>query len=373
MSKRHICKKGNKDSVKCPDKMYPCNYDDSCLDHNGNTLTHNLMIERKLYDSIKDIFKKKNITKLTINEIPPDMLDEILETFDLNELLHIRSVNLNFKNSVDEVLKKKYEQIYKKTSPSKIDNVILELKQALWPLYRKGESAFHYGDFGMPNDWGGVTNETMIYWMDDVLTFKEKKEIVDYIVEDILNDKYWDELKKISHELNKLLEVMGEKNWYSNWYSHMEQENDIYNLLFNNVKDLFYVLDNFYLGLKNDWDIYDLNYDNDYFDKETLDMVGIDSRDIYERFINKTINGYKDYRVGDYFYYYNYNYPTRQSYGIAIVGYDIEKKQKVAIFDGEGYPISELPEWLETQFERIGLNYNYPDDKITDFFEVYNS
>ena len=82
MSKKQICKKGTKDSVKCPDKMYPCNYDDSCLDHNGNTLMHNLMIERKLYDSIKDIFKKKNITKLTINEIPPDMLDEILETFD---------------------------------------------------------------------------------------------------------------------------------------------------------------------------------------------------------------------------------------------------------------------------------------------------
>ena len=48
--------------------------------------------------------------------------------------------------------------------------------------------------------------------MDDVLTFKEKKKIVDYIVEEILNEEYWDELQKISSELNKLLEAMGEKN-----------------------------------------------------------------------------------------------------------------------------------------------------------------
>ena len=77
----------------------------------------------------------------------------------------------------------------------------------------------------------------------------------------------------------------------------MEQENDIYNLLFNKVKDLFYILDNFYIGLKNDWDISDLNYDEKYFDEDTLDMVGIDSDDMYEKFINKTINSYRHYLV----------------------------------------------------------------------------
>ena len=115
MPKKQICKKGINDSVNCPDKMYPCNHEGSCIDHNGNTLTHNLMIERKLYDNIKDIYKKENITKLTINEIPTDMIGEILETFNLTELLHIRGMSQNFKNSVDEILKK-YEEIYKKQS-----------------------------------------------------------------------------------------------------------------------------------------------------------------------------------------------------------------------------------------------------------------
>ena len=90
--------------------------------------------------------------------------------------------------------------------------------------------------------------------------------------------------------------------------------------------------------------------------------------DLYYRFINKVIHEDPYYKVGDYFYYYKYSYPSRQYYGIAMVGYDIEKRQKVGIYDGEGRPEDELPTWLEEQFERIGLDYDYPKDEIVQFF-----
>ena len=45
-----------------------------------------------------------------------------------------------------------------------------------------------------------------------------------------------------------------------------------------------------------------------------------------------------------------------------MVGYDIDTNQKVAITDGEGSP--EPPRWLVDQFNRINLDFSYPEEEI---------
>jgi hypothetical protein len=45
-----------------------------------------------------------------------------------------------------------------------------------------------------------------------------------------------------------------------------------------------------------------------------------------------------EYMVGNYLYRYMYSYPTRQSYGIMMVGYDLINNKKVLIHSSEGTP-----------------------------------
>ena len=70
-----------------------------------------------------------------------------------------------------------------------------------------------------------------------------------------------------------------------------------------------------------------------------------------------------DYPDFNYYYFYR---PSRQYYGIAAVGYDIKKKQKIPIFDGEGEP--EWPDWLIQQFDRLHLNYERPEEEMIAYF-----
>lgn len=310
------------------------------------------------------------LQKFTLYDLPQDTINEILTKFSLIHILHIRSVNKILKNNTDNFLKIKYTKIYKKPCPSDINIVIFELKAALLPPFRTEKSIFHYGDFGMPDDWDAPSNEIILNWT-DILTFDEKKEVIDYVVEVKLDDEYSSELEKISNELDKLLKERNENYWFSNWFEHMKEENDIYLLLLNKIPDLLYILDVFYTGLKNNSDLDVLNeYGHFNNIKDILYDICFDIYKLYSRFIDKTIDDYSHYQVGDYFYYYHYRYSTRQYYGIAMVGYDIDKQKKIAIFDGEGDPLCELPTWLETQFNRICLDYDYPESEINILFGV---
>jgi hypothetical protein len=77
-----------------------------------------------------------------------------------------------------------------------------------------------------------------------------------------------------------------------------------------------------------------------------------------EEYITRVIETDQKYKVGDYFFHYNFDYETRQYYGVAGVGYDIKTEKKIPIFDGEGDP--EWPEWLKRQFKLVGTQLTYP-------------
>ena len=77
-----------------------------------------------------------------------------------------------------------------------------------------------------------------------------------------------------------------------------------------------------------------------------------------EEFISHVIETDPKYKVGDYFFHYNFEYETRQYYGIAGVGYDIRTEKKIPIFDGEGDP--GWPDWLKQQFTRVDTQLTYP-------------
>ena len=80
--------------------MYPCNYDDSCLDHNGNTLMHNLMIERKLYEFSH--LSKSDILTLVENDIKT--LDDLAD-LDSEELFTLLGKKVfNNENEAGEVI-----------------------------------------------------------------------------------------------------------------------------------------------------------------------------------------------------------------------------------------------------------------------------
>ena len=54
---------------------------------------------------------------------------------------------------------------------------------------------------------------------------------------------------------------------------------------------------------------------------------------------------------------------------MGAVGYDIREHKKVPIFDGEGRPDLEWPEWLKNQFTRLGVDYRLPEKKIMEYFK----
>ena len=109
-------------------------------------------------------------------------------------------------------------------------------------------------------------------------------------------------------------------------------------------------------GVENTKEFMDKLFFDDEYD------IGFKPAQLQLRYVNYTINTLDYYKVGDYFIFYNYNYPTRQYYNISMVGYDIETNQKVAITDEEGRPYP--PRWLVNQFNRIGLDFSYPEKEI---------
>ena len=330
------------------------------------------------FDSLEKCVEKCNEENciFTIKQLPLQLPLELLDLYTkLEDLLKFRLSSRQSKKDVDDILRIKYTKIYKDDAPNNISQVILKLKQALWPPFRDGKSVFHNGDFGTPDNYEKITPEVNAKWADVVFTQEDRREVVDFVVSEDILPKYEEELGPIEEQLSSLVGSDLETYWVTNLVDHFEEKNEIYQLLLKRAPDLFKKLEILYNWLEDNLDFIELYT---IMEKKGLDSFILtvnddrlspqDPQELFKEYINKRVNELDYYRVGDYFYYYNYHSRSRQSYGIAMVGYNIEKKIKEVIFDGEGYPLDGAPEWLITQFERIQLNYEYPQQTISDFF-----
>jgi len=358
--------------------------------------------------------------KSYIDDTPQEILSQIVSgRFNLMELLELRTVNSKFRDSVDDILRSVYNKIYGERSPNNIIIVILRLKQALLPPFRTGKSKYHYREFN--SDGAMYLNYPL--WADATYTdaektaFKEKLKKKDtdtwygwpFVLEFLFskNDRdYYDYLEPWSEASEEREDIPGHdfrsggNTGWDDLANHINNpDSDIYKLMEEYIPEELVELGNIFKELeKNNSDfsfqrLFDLigitseianshgvggdttgpasmrgdgventkAFMNQLFFDEHYD-VGFKPAQLQLRYVNYTINTLDDYKVGDYFIFYNYYYPTRQYYNISMVGYDIDTNKKVAITDGEGRPYP--PRWLVNQFNRIGLDFSYPEKEI---------
>ena len=372
----------------------------SCRDLNGKYL------KRK---DLLHLLKGDTMIGTGIEDTPQEILSKIVSgKFDLMELLDLRTVNRQFKNSVDDVLRSTYNKIYSESSPDNMGIVILRLKQALLPPFRTGKSVYHYREF----DSDGEMYLNYPLWADTAYTdaeknaFKEKLKKRDtgnwygwpFVLEFLFSknnrdyDSYlepwseateehehlpWDDLaihiNNPDSEIYKLMEEYIPEELYEleDIFEELEKNNSEFS--FRRLFDLIGIAEkpNF-RGIGGDaFGPASTQGDGVETTKEFMNQLFFDDHyseyphEAYEfqlRYVEHTINTLDYYKVGDYFIYYNYSYPTRQYYNVSMVGYDIDTNQKVAITDGEGQPVP--PRWLVDQFNRIELDFSYPEEEI---------
>ena len=104
--------------------------------------------------------------------------------------------------------------------------------------------------------------------------------------------------------------------------------------------------------------------------QEFVDMI-IDKSEseILMSHIEKSLIDNDKYRVGDFFFRYNYNRSTRQSYGLCAVGYDLKNNKKIPITDGEG--VIDIPQWIIEELDRRNItwkNHSHDTDELQAYF-----
>ncbi len=315
----------------------------------------------------------------------PEVSDVILSKLELQDLLRLRQTNRAARSSADERLRRMYFKIYQELSTDiPIGPVIRKLKEAIYPPFRQGGSQIHVGDFSYPDgsdleDFnlrvrGFIIKEEIEEvkkWENEHLNdpdlidqLKSKygsieiSQEIDFAYECLADDthsEYYDEKKK---ELN--LDDLDE-DWYSDWVYHFVKKDEVYDRVMSGFNETEFgeilsclVHDGLEVALESS-DCFAQYYRQEH----TMEYTTQSER---MRYIAHVIETDPRYKVGDYFFHYNFHLPSRQQYGIDGVGYDIKTEKKVPIFDGEGYP--EWPEWLHRQFELSGTQLAYPDDFV---------
>ena len=411
------------DIIKNLSKMNASELRMICREMNCKVGSKTQMIARLVAPLLKGKYKFK--MENTPDEI---LGHEILTHKKLMELLEVRTVNRRFKNSADDVLRSQYNKVYSERSPDNMDIVILRLKQALLPPFRTGKSKYHYKEFdnewGNPmylkyplwadaaytdaektafkeklkkkdnEDWYGWPSVLEFLFLknnrdDDYLeTWSEAA----YERKDIPGHEYksggntgWDDLanhiNNPNSDIYKLMEEYIPEELYElgNIFKELEKNNSDFSFqrLFDLIgvtsstvssiarrhpdhpdegiggvaygpgstrqdgQDIKQFMDYFFFGIEGDWKAYQLQF----------------------RCVENTIKTLDHYKVGDYFIFYNFIYSSRQYHNISMVGYDTDTNQKVVIEGneaGEPYP----PRWLVDQFNRIGLDFSFPQEEI---------
>ena len=350
-------------------------------------------------------------TSTHIDDTPQEILSKIVSgKFNLMELLELRTVSKKFKNSVDDVLRSEYNKIYGERSPNNMNIVIFRLKQALLPPFRTGKSKYHYREFGDDEFSAMYLNYPL--WADTVYTdaeknaFKEKLKkretenwygwpfVLDFLLSKNDRDYYsylepwseateeredlpWDDLanhiNNPDSDIYKLMEeyIPEELVELGDIFEELEKNNSDFSFqrLFDLIGITSEIANSRGVGgntsgpasMREDGVENTKEFMNELF-FDDHHYVGLKPAQLQLRYVNYTINTLDDYKVGDYFIFYNYYYPSRQYYNISMVGYDIDTNKKVAITDAEGQPVP--PRWLVNQFNRIDLNFSYPEDEI---------
>ena len=313
---------------------------------------------------------------MELMNMPDDSIMMMLDEFNPIELLDLRNRNIakELNRTVDDKLRELYLQIYNKNSEGDIKDVILELKQALFPQFRQDKSKFHTDYFGNPD--GDNMNENIFKWADVVLTHADKNELIHIIGTDVVLEEYWaNRDTEVSAKMNELYDKF--LNWSDSWIVHIKNKDDVYEFLEQRIPSLAEELEGLVewltlfadnvSGSFNDLaESYSSISENDLRERILLEMK---SDELLTKYISIVINENSNFKVGDYFYHYYFHNKSRQSYGIGSVGYDITQRKKIPIFDGEGMP--EFPKWMLEQFERINLDYTYPEDEIREYLGNY--
>lgn len=293
--------------------------------------------------------------------LPYDIMEHIvlqISERDILEMIELRKVNKEFREIVDRRINNIYEEKYGRV-PEVIDiNVVLDILREYLP-YRKGKSHFNYGDFGYPND-----------------SLEERYNIIlkYYMTDEDLKEFRSNILTKILFEHNyKLPEIFGENFDGENFDKQFDElteeqikelninenitENNLYDILetirYISAEDFseFY---EFYPELVNE--LFQSFYNTDGFAK------------FQRNYINQIVRDEDKYKIGDYFYYYNFH-NDRQYTGIGMVDYDVMNGVKIPVLDGEGIP--NLRPEIENQLIQLGTDITYPTDEVQFFLERF--
>lgn len=297
-----------------------------------------------------------------LDVLPYDIMEHIVSQIseqDILEMIKLRKVNKDFREIVDRRINNIYEEKYGRV-PEVIDiNVILDILREYLP-YRKGKSEFLSGDFGYPNDdLKDKHNKTLKYYMTD----EDLKEFRSNILTEILfEDNY------------KLPEIFGENFDGENFDKQFDElteeqikelninenitENNLYDILekirYTSAEDFseFY---EFYPELVNE--LFESFYNRNDFAK------------FQTNYIKQIVRDEDNYKIGDYFYYYNYH-SVRQYTGIGMVDYDVMNGVKIPVLDDEGMP--NLTPEIENQITQLGTDITYPIDEVQFFLARFS-
>ena len=351
---------------------------------------------RKTKNKTIHLVKKKNVNSRKTRKhrggaMSHSDVQNIVNNLKLDELEKYYLVNKKFKGAIDQKVRKLYRDNYgdDPLDGMNIRKIISKIKIARLSSFppNNGATMLHIdGEFGHPDE--PLDSEILFNLRIKLIPRESLKELINLIFTDYYLEKYDFDSEAFLKKLSTPSALFADQPIYKDFQNTFKDMKDS-KLEFNkNLFFSFFKSDDFNddqgkmiekLALIKDSKNFKMFIDEtkkyEYYTEvieiiqDKVDMI-IDKSDseVLMSHIEKSLIDNDKYRVGDFFFRYNYNYPTRQSYGLCAVGYDLKNDKKIPIIDGEG--VIDIPQWIIEELDRRNITWkNHSQD--TDELQAY--
>tara|TARA_B100000902_G_scaffold337742_1_gene338846 strand:+ start:488 stop:1519 length:1032 start_codon:yes stop_codon:yes gene_type:complete len=319
------------------------------------------------------------------------VIQKIVSKLELDELEKYYFINKKYKGAIDQKVRGLYRDNYGDDpfDGMSIKEIITKIKIATISSFppNNGATMLHIdGDFGHPDE--PLDSEKLFKLRIKLIPIQKISTMINMIFTDYFMLKYDFDYEAFLKTPDDPVEITQQPIYKQPIYKDFQ----------NTFKDMedgdkerffsFFKSDDFQYDQKEmieklalikdseDLEVFVDEFEDKDYDTEVIEVIQdeidyiIDKSDsdILTSHIKKTLIDDDKYRIGDFFFRYNYHNPSRQSYGLCTVGYDLKKNNKTLICDGEGAP--DIPNWIIKELARRNITWkNHAYD--TDEFGAY--
>tara|TARA_Y100001935_G_scaffold223239_1_gene198505 strand:+ start:469 stop:1608 length:1140 start_codon:yes stop_codon:yes gene_type:complete len=339
-------------------------------------------------------FKKNNVNSKKTRKhrggaMSHSDVQNIVSNLELDELEKYYFISKEFKGAIDQKVRGLYRDNYGDDPDDgmSIKEFITKIKIANISSFppNNGTTVLHIdGDFGHPDK--PLDSDKLFKLRIKLIPPEFLKDLINMIFTDYFLENYHFDSEDFLKTLSKSSAIFTEQPIYKDFQNTFKDMKDG-NLEFDESFFFsFFKSDDFQeemiekLALIKDSDDLELFVDEienneDY--RELIEIIQYELDIIIDKsnsqvlmsHIEKSLIDDDKYRVGDFFFRYNYHNPSEQSYGLCAVGYDLKNNKKIPIIDGEGVP--DIPQWIIEELDRRNITWKEHSiytDELQDYF-----